>query len=73
MLEVDHISSRPFSADDIYFLTGLGNTIARAVKLRRALQAMEAALDEKQLLNATQCAIMCAEGGDAIGGSSPTI
>ena len=50
VLEVDHTSSRPFSADDIYFLTGLGNTIARAVELRRALQAMEAALDEKQLL-----------------------
>jgi two-component sensor histidine kinase len=50
VLEVDHTSSRPFSADDIYFLTGLGNTVARAVELRRALQAMEAALDEKQLL-----------------------
>ena len=34
----------------MYFLTGLGNTVARAVELRRALQAMEAALDEKQLL-----------------------
>jgi two-component sensor histidine kinase len=34
----------------VYFLTGLGNTVARAVELRRALQAMEAALDEKQLL-----------------------
>jgi two-component sensor histidine kinase len=50
VLEVDHTSSRPFSADDISFLTGLGNTVARAVELRRALQAMEAALDEKQLL-----------------------
>jgi hypothetical protein len=50
VLEVDHTSSRTFSADDIYFLTGLGNTVAAAVELRRALQAMEAALDEKQLL-----------------------
>ena len=50
VLEVDHTSSRPFSADDISFLTGLGNTVARAVELRRALKAMEAALDEKQLL-----------------------
>ena len=49
VLEVDHIASRSFSADDIYFLTGLGNTLARAVELRRALQAMQAALDEKQL------------------------
>lgn len=50
VLEVDHTSSRTFSDDDIYFLTGLGNTMARAVELRRALNAMEAALDEKQLL-----------------------
>jgi len=50
VLEVDHTSSRTFSDDDIYFLTGLGNTMARAVELRRALNAMEAALDDKQLL-----------------------
>jgi two-component sensor histidine kinase len=50
VLEVDHTTARAFSADDIYFLTGLGNSVARAVELRRALQAMEAALDEKQLL-----------------------
>jgi two-component sensor histidine kinase len=50
VLEVDHTAARAFSADDIYFLTGLGNSVARAVELRRALQAMEAALDEKQLL-----------------------
>jgi two-component sensor histidine kinase len=50
VLEVDHISSRPFSADDIYFLTGLGNTVARSVELRRAVESMQAALDEKQLL-----------------------
>jgi two-component system, sensor histidine kinase PdtaS len=50
VLEVDHTSSRPFSTDDINFLTGLGNTVARAVELRRALQGMETALDEKQLL-----------------------
>ena len=50
VLEVDHTSSRPFSSDDLSFLTGLGNTVARAVELRRALLSMEAALDEKQLL-----------------------
>jgi two-component system, sensor histidine kinase PdtaS len=50
VLEVDHTSPCTFSADDINFLTGLGNTVARAVELRRALQAMEAALDKKQLL-----------------------
>jgi two-component sensor histidine kinase len=50
VLEVDHTSARTFSDDDVYFLTGLGNTMARAVELRRALKAMESALDEKQLL-----------------------
>jgi two-component sensor histidine kinase len=50
VLEVDHTSARTFSDDDVYFLTGLGNTMARAVELRRALKSMEAALDEKQLL-----------------------
>jgi two-component sensor histidine kinase len=50
VLEVDHTEPRRFSPDDIYFLTGLGNTIARAIELRRALQAMEVAVDEKQLL-----------------------
>jgi two-component sensor histidine kinase len=50
VLEVDHTSSRSFSPDDVSFLTGLGNTVARAVELRRALLTMEAALDEKQLL-----------------------
>jgi two-component sensor histidine kinase len=50
VFEVDHTSARSFSNDDISFLTGLGNTIARAVELRRALLAMEAALDDKQLL-----------------------
>jgi two-component sensor histidine kinase len=50
VLEVDHTSARTFSDDEIYFLTGLGNTMARAVELRRALDAMEAALHEKQLL-----------------------
>jgi two-component sensor histidine kinase len=50
VLEVDHTSPRSFSADDLSFLTGLGNTVARAVELRRALLSMEAALDEKQLL-----------------------
>jgi two-component system, sensor histidine kinase PdtaS len=50
VLEVDHTSSRTFSDDDIYFLTGLGNTMARAVELRRALNTMQSALDEKQLL-----------------------
>jgi two-component sensor histidine kinase len=50
VLEVDHTSSRAFSPDDLSFLTGLGNTVARAVELRRALVSMEAALDEKQFL-----------------------
>jgi two-component system, sensor histidine kinase PdtaS len=50
VLEVDHTEPRPFSADDIHFLTGLGNTIARAIELRRALQTMEMVVDEKQLL-----------------------
>jgi two-component sensor histidine kinase len=50
VLEVDHTSARGFSPDDTHFLTGLGNTVARAVELRRALHAMQTALDEKQLL-----------------------
>ena len=50
VLEVDHISVRTYSPDDISFLTGLGNTIGQAIELRRALLAMEKALDEKQLL-----------------------
>jgi two-component sensor histidine kinase len=47
---VDHTQSRPFSPDDISFLSGLGNTIAKAIELRRALKSLEAALEEKQLL-----------------------
>lgn len=50
VLEVDHASARTFSSDDISFLTGLGNTVARAVELKRAVQAMATALEEKQLL-----------------------
>ncbi len=50
VLEVDYTEPRPFSADDINFLTGLGNTIAKAIELRRALQSMETTVDEKQLL-----------------------
>jgi two-component system, sensor histidine kinase PdtaS len=50
VLEVDHITARSFSPDDISFLTGLGNTIGQAIELRRALLAMEKAVDEKQLL-----------------------
>ena len=50
VLEVDHTSVRGFSPDDISFLTGLGNTVARAVELRRAMRDMETALNEKQLL-----------------------
>jgi two-component sensor histidine kinase len=50
VLEIDHTSPRTFSNDDIYFLTGLGNTIAQAVEIKRALQAMTAAVDAKQLL-----------------------
>jgi two-component sensor histidine kinase len=50
VLEVDHTAARTFTDDDVHFLTGLGNTMARAVELRRVLNAMETALDEKQLL-----------------------
>jgi two-component sensor histidine kinase len=50
VLEVDNTSPCTFSADDINFLTGLGNTVARAVELRRAMNAMEAAFKEKGLL-----------------------
>ena len=50
VLEIDHTSARSFSPDDLSFLMGLGNTVARAVELRRALLSMEATLDDKQLL-----------------------
>ena len=50
VLEVDHTDSRPFAPDDISFLSGLGNTIAKAIELRRALQSLEQAVEEKQLL-----------------------
>jgi len=50
VLEVDHTSAHAFTEDDVHFLTGLGNTMARAVELRRVLNAMETTLDEKQLL-----------------------
>jgi two-component system, sensor histidine kinase PdtaS len=50
VLEVDHVEARPFSADDVAFLTGLGNTIGQAIELRRALEAMQRTLDEKVLL-----------------------
>jgi two-component sensor histidine kinase len=50
VLEVDNTTPRPFSPDDVNFLTGLGNTVARAVELRRALNAMEQAVKEKELL-----------------------
>jgi two-component sensor histidine kinase len=50
VLEVDDTAARSFSSDDIHFLTGLGNTMARAIELRRALQSAEAAVDQKQLL-----------------------
>jgi two-component system, sensor histidine kinase PdtaS len=50
VLEVDHTSAHTFTEDDVHFLTGLGNTMARAVELRRVLNAMETTLDEKQLL-----------------------
>ncbi len=50
VLEVDHTSARSFSADDIYFLTGLGNTMAQALQLRRAVLRLEKAVEAKQLL-----------------------
>lgn len=49
ILEVDDISPRDFTADDIYFLTGLGNTLAHAIDLRRSLDALNRALEEKQM------------------------
>lgn len=50
VLEVDHVAARPFSSDDVAFPTGLGNTIGQAIELRRALETMQRALDEKVLL-----------------------
>jgi two-component system, sensor histidine kinase PdtaS len=50
VLEVDHTSARNFSADDIYFLTGLGNTMAQALQLKRAILRLEDAVEAKQLL-----------------------
>jgi two-component sensor histidine kinase len=50
ILEVDHTAPRAFTPDDIAFLSGLGNTIAKAIELRRAVQSLEQALAEKQLL-----------------------
>jgi two-component sensor histidine kinase len=50
VLEVGNTSPCTFTADDINFLTGLGNTVARAVELSRAMNAMEAAFKEKELL-----------------------
>jgi two-component sensor histidine kinase len=49
VLEADHTATRNFSVDDIAFLAGIGNSMARAVELRRALHAMEITLGEKQL------------------------
>jgi len=50
VLEVHNTSPCQFSKDDVNFLTGLGNTVARAVELRRAMNAMAAAVNEKELL-----------------------
>jgi len=50
ILEVDDTRPRQFSSDDVYFLTGLGNTIAKALELRHALNSLDSALGEKQLL-----------------------
>jgi two-component sensor histidine kinase len=49
VLEVDHVTTREFTPDDISFLTGLGNTIAQAIQLRRSVDAVNAALEAKQL------------------------
>jgi GAF domain-containing protein len=38
VLEIDNTSTCQFSKDDVNFLTGLGNTVARAVELRRVLE-----------------------------------
>jgi two-component sensor histidine kinase len=50
VLEVDDTAPRQLSPDDLHFLTGLGNTMARAIELRRALEAAEDAIEKKQLL-----------------------
>lgn len=50
VIEVDHMSARSFTADDITFLAGLGNTVARAVELRRAVSTMTETLEQKQML-----------------------
>ena len=55
VLEVDHIAVRKFSDDDIWFLTGLSNTVAQAIKLKRALSVAEKAAP---MPHATSCAAM---------------
>jgi hypothetical protein len=39
---------------DIYFLTGLGDAIAGAVELKRALQGMAAAVDVQEMNHRTR-------------------
>jgi len=50
VLEADHTQPREYSDDDIHFLTGLANTIARSVELHHVLEAKDRALVEKDLL-----------------------
>jgi two-component system, sensor histidine kinase PdtaS len=49
VLEVDHMATRLFTDDDIFFLTGLGNSVAQAIQLKRSVIALNGVLQEKQL------------------------
>jgi two-component sensor histidine kinase/putative methionine-R-sulfoxide reductase with GAF domain len=49
VLEIDHVERRSFSADDEQFLTGLGNTVAQTIQLKRTVARLSKALDERQM------------------------
>lgn len=50
VLEVDHVKTYEFHPDDIAFMTGLGNTIAQVIELKRSTYAMQKALEDKATL-----------------------
>jgi two-component system, sensor histidine kinase PdtaS len=50
VLEVDHVTPYDFHPDDVSFMTGLGNTIAQVIELKRSSKAMQTALEDKALL-----------------------
>lgn len=50
VLEVDHREVRDYSDDDVHFLRGLANTVARAIELHRIQQAKDRALAANELL-----------------------